>query len=288
MAAGVGRHVNPRGRRQDAGREGAAVCQLQRAWDLQPEGLGCAELAAGPQEEKAVLHASVHPHGNGDRARAHRHQAQHAVDVACLQAGLGTDGEDGLADHPAGDGHVAGGQALGVEGHHALAGAVGQVAQGAGRHGREVGVLVGQDVAGGGEAERHAGVALAHDGHDLVADVGTQVVGVGVRVVLAPDDAPHAEKVAELLVGAVQEGPDHSVAAARDGGEAGRAGAAHGVHEEGLGAVVGGVGREDAGGGARRAELRGELVCQAGGLGVANLPAGVLHVALGRAGGRRP
>ena len=119
-----------------------------------------------------------------------------------------------------------------------------------------------------------------------MAHKGTQVAGVRVGPVFSPDDATHAQEVAEVLVSAVQQRPHDAVAPPRDGREAGGARAADGVHEEGLRAVVGRVGGQDARGGARRAKLRGEGVCQAVCLAVAQLAAGVLDVAV-RLGGKR-
>ena len=86
---------------------------------------------------------------------------------------------------------------------------------------------------------------------------------------------------------AVEQRAHHAVAAAWDGREARGAGATDGVHHEGLGAVVGRVSSEDARSRAGRTELGRELIGQAGGLAVAHLSAGILHVAVRRGRGQR-
>ena len=88
-------------------------------------------------------------------------------------------------------------------------------------------------------------------------------------------------------MGAVEERSHDAVATAWDGREARGTGAADGVHKEGLGAVVGIVRRDDASGRAGASQLVGELVCKAGGSGVAQLAAGVLDVVTMGRGKRR-
>ena len=232
-----------------------------------------------------MLRAGGGPHRDGDDPSPAA-TAQDPGDVAGLEARARADGEKGGAHHAPRDVDLERGEARGVQHDEPHGLAAREVAQGAGRHRGEVGVLVGEDVTRAGEALDHARVPRAHHGHDLVSHVGPQVARVGVGAVLAPDDAAHPQQVAELLVGAIEQGAHDAVAAARNP-EAGAPGAANRVHEEGLRAVVGGVGREDARGGARRAEALGEVVRQARRLGVAQLPAGVLDVVAGACRERR-
>ena len=198
--------------------------------------------------------------------------------MARLETGGGTHGEHRGAHHAARYGNVEGGEARRVKDHEPLPGPARELALGARRDRGEVGVLVGEDVAGGGKARRHARVSRPHDGHHLVADVGAQVARVLVGRVLAPDDPAHAQEVAELLVSAVEQGANDAVATARDRGEPRRAGAANGVHEEGLRAVVRRVRGEDPRRGARRPQLVRELGGQPRRLGVAQLAPRVLDV----------
>ena len=142
----------------------------------------------------------------------------------------------------------------------------------------EIGVLVREDLAGGGHALEEARVALERPRHYLVAHEGPQVAGVGVRRVLAPSDATHAEETAELLVRVIKQRAHNAVAAARDGREPLHAGALDGMHEESLRAVVGRVGCEDARGGAGQARLLAQAVRQARRRSVAHLSRDVLNV----------
>ena len=176
------------------------------------------------------------------------------------------------------DGHLARGQARAVERNHGGRAAAHELAVRARRDLVHVGVLVREDVARGGHARRQARVALAQERHDLVAHEGAQVAGVRVRAVLAPHDAAHAEQVAQLLVRAVQQRPHDAVAPPRYGREARGPAAADRVHEEGLRAVVGRVGREDPRGGARHVDLAAQAVGELRRLAVAHLAADVLHV----------
>ena len=108
--------------------------------------------------------------------------------------------------------------------------------------------------------------------------VGPRVARIGIGLVLTPDDAAHAQQVAELLVGTSQQGAYDEVAATGYGREALGSRPPDGVHEEGLRPVVGGVRRQDARRRTRRAELPRELARELGGGGVARLAASVLHV----------
>ncbi len=207
--------------------------------------------------------------------------------MARLEPGVRANCENRRANHAPGNCRLASREARGIQGQGSLPRATREVAQGTSRNGGEVGILVREDVAGGRKACHYAGVSPLEHRHNLVAHVGAQVAGVSVCIVLAPHDAAHAQELAELVVRAVEQRAHHAVAAAWDGREARGTGAADGVHHEGLGAVVGRVGSEDARSRAGRTELGRELVGQAGGLAVAHLSAGVLHVAVRRGRGQR-
>ncbi len=182
----------------------ARVAERELPGHLEPAREVVGLRRAGAQEEQAVLHASLCPHGDGRRSRTRRDKREHLGDVARLETGIRADLEDGRPDHAAGDCDLAGREARGVQGKRAFAGAPREVAQGARGDGREVGVLVREDVAGGREARHDARVSPLEDRHDLVAHVGAQVARVGVRVVLTPNDAAHAQELAELVVRTVE------------------------------------------------------------------------------------
>ena len=86
-------------------------------------------------------------------------------------------------------------------------------------------------------------------------------------------------------MGAVEQRAHDAVAPTGNGRESRRARPADGVHEEGLGAVVRGVGSEDASGGARGADLFRQLVGELVRGRVACQPADVLDVAVADLGG---
>ena len=202
--------------------------------------------------------------------------------MARLETCLGAHLEDRRAHDAARNGHLGRGEPRGVERHEARVGAAREVAQDSGGNRREVGVLVREDVAGGGEARRQARVALLRDGQDLVAHERAQVAGIGVGRVLAPDDAAHAQQLAELVVGPVEQRAHDPVAPARDRREPGGPRPADRVHKEGLGAVVGGVRGQDPRRRSGAADLGAQLVGQLNGGGVTGEAARVLDVAVAR------
>ena len=133
-----------------------------------------------------------------------------------IEPALRTGLQDRHAHDAAGDGHVRGGKAGGVEHHEPLVATAFERAVRTRGHLREVGVLIRKDVARGGHALEQARVALPRKRNNLMADEVSQVAGIGVRGVLSPDDAAHAQQVAQLLVGAPQQRAHDSVAAAGD------------------------------------------------------------------------
>ena len=220
--------------------------------NLEPAGSRRTALGlAGADEERSVGNAYIDAERQGGRAFPGRDESEHAGHMRRLEPALRACLQHGAAHHAAGNGHVGCGKLGGVEHHQAWLDPALERPQRAGCHLGEVGVFVGENLAGRGHALEQARVALAGKRHNLVAHEGAQVARVGVGGVLVPLDAAQAEQGAEFLVRAVEQRPHDAVAAPRDGREALGAGAGDGMHEEGLGAVVCGVGRGDAGGRAR-------------------------------------
>ena len=233
---------------------------------------------ARANEQRAVRDAGVRPGGKAHGPFTSSDNLQDARHVAGVEATLRAGVENGHAHDAPGDGDVGGGEASGIERHEALAVPPLEGAIGARGHLREVGVLVREDVARGRHALEEPRVALPGERNDLVTNEVAQIAGVGVRRVLAPDDAAHAQKIAELLVGAPEKRANDAVAAPRDGGEALRARALYRMHEERLGTVVRRVRRENASARARQAGGRAQLVGELVRRGVAHLTGHVLDV----------